>query len=59
MHAARRELSAEMKRVGATREEVVAVCIKLFGKSSSANLSVAEMKKLTANLAAEIMAGAT
>lgn len=58
MHAARRELSAEMKRVGATREEVVAVCIKLFGKSSSANLSVAEMKKLTANLAAEIMAGA-
>ena len=48
-----------MKRVGATREEVVAVCIKLFGKSSSANLSVAEMKKLTANLAAEIMAGAT
>ena len=58
MHAARQELSAEMKRVGATREEVVAVCIKLFGKSSSANLSVAEMKKLTANLAAEIMAGA-
>ena len=58
MHAARRELSAEMKRVGATREEVVAVCIKLFGKSSSATLSVAEMKKLTASLAAEIMAGA-
>lgn len=55
-HAARRELSAEMKRIGATKEEVVAVCIKLFGKSSSANLSVAEMKKLTANLAAEIMA---
>lgn len=58
MHAARRELSAEMKRIGATKEEVVTVCIKLFGKSSSANLSVAELKKLTANLAAEIMAGA-
>ena len=58
MHAARQELSAEIKRIGATREEVVAVCVKLFGKSSSANLSVAEMKKLTANLAAEIMAGA-
>ena len=58
MHAARQELSAEMKRIGATKEEVVAVCIKLFGKSSSTNLSVAEMKKLTANLSAEIMAGA-
>ena len=58
MHAARQELSAEMKRIGATKEEVVAVCIKLFGKSSSATLSVAEMKKLTASLAAEIMAGA-
>ena len=33
MHAARQELSAEMKRIGATKEEVVAVCIKLFGKS--------------------------
>lgn len=58
MHVARQELSAEMKRIGATKEEVVAVCIKLFGKSSSTNLSVAEMKKLTANLSAEIMAGA-
>ena len=58
MHAARQELSAEMKRIGATKEEVVAVCIKLFGKSSLTNLSVAEMKKLTANLSAEIMAGA-
>lgn len=58
MHAARQKLSAEMKRIGATKEEVVAVCIKLFGKSSSASLSVAEMKKLTANLAAEILAGA-
>ena len=38
MHAARRELSAEMKRVGATREEVVAVSNQLFGKSSSAKL---------------------
>ena len=58
MHAARQELSAEMKRIGATKEEVVAVCIKLFGKSSLTNLSVAEMKKLPANLSAEIMAGA-
>lgn len=58
MHAARQELSAEIKRIGATKEEIVAVCVKMFGKSSSANLSVAEMKKLTANLAAEIMAGA-
>jgi len=58
MHAARQELSTEIKRIGATKEEVVAVCIKLFGKSSSATLSVAEMKKLTASLAAEIMAGA-
>ena len=58
MRVARQELSAEMKRIGATKEEVVSVCIKLFGKSSSANLSVAEMKKLTANLAPEIMAGA-
>jgi len=58
MHAARQELSAEIKRIGATKEEIVAVCVKMFGKSSSANLSVAEMKKLTASLAAEIMAGA-
>ena len=57
-HAARQELSAEMKRLGVTKEEVVAVCVKLFGKSSSANLSVAEMRKLTSCLAAEIMAGA-
>ena len=57
-HAARQELSAEIKRIGATKEEVVAVCIKMFGKSSSANLSVAEMRKLTSCLAAEIMAGA-
>lgn len=58
MHAARQELSTEIKRIGATKEEIVAVCVKMFGKSSSANLSVAEMKKLTASLAAEIMAGA-
>ena len=57
-HAARQELSAEIKRIGATKDEVVAVCVKMFGKSSSANLSVAEMRKLTSCLAAEIMAGA-
>ena len=58
IHAARQELSAEMKRIGATKEEVAAVCIKMFGKSSSANLSVEELRKITSCLAAEIMAGA-
>lgn len=57
-HAARQELSAEMKRVGATKEEIVAVCKRMFGKTSSADLTPTELKKLTSCLAAEIMAGA-
>ena len=57
-HAARQELSAEIKRIGATKEEVVAVCRRMFGKTSSTDLTPAELKKLTSCLAAEIMAGA-
>lgn len=56
--AARQELSAEIKRIGATKEEVVTVCKRMFGKTSSADLTPAELKKLTSCLAAEIMAGA-
>lgn len=58
IHVARQELSAEIKRIGATKEEVVAVCKRMFGKTSSADLTPAELKKLTSCLAAEIMAGA-
>ena len=57
-HAARQELSAEIKRIGATKEEVVTVCRRMFGKTSSADLTPTELKKLTSCLAAEIMAGA-
>ena len=58
IHVARQELSAEIKRIGATKEEVVTVCKRMFGKTSSADLTPAELKKLTSCLAAEIMAGA-
>lgn len=58
IHVARQELSAEIKRIGATKEEVVTVCKRMFGKTSSADLTPAELKKLTSCLAVEIMAGA-
>ena len=57
-HAAMKELTAEMQRINATKEEVAGICRKLFGKSSSRELTAEQLRKLTANLAAEIMAGA-
>lgn len=57
-HAAMKELTAEMNRIHASKEEVTGVCRKLFGKSSSRELTAEQLRKLTTNLAAEIMAGA-
>lgn len=56
-HAAMKELTAEMQRINATKEEVAGICRKLFGKASSRELTAEQLRKLTANLAAEIMVG--
>ena len=56
-HAAMKELTAEMQRINATKEEVAGICRKLFGKASSRELTADQLRKLTTNLAAEIMAG--
>lgn len=56
MHA----LSKEMQRVGASGEEVSALCGVKFGKTNSRDLSTGELSKLAANLEswiAEQMAG--
>ena len=58
VHAAMKELTAEMERIHASKEEVAGICRKLFGKASSRELTAEQLRKLTANLAAEIMAGA-
>ena len=58
IHAAMKELTAEMQRIHASKEKVAEVCRKLFGKASSRELTEEQLRKLTANLAAEIMAGA-
>lgn len=58
VHAAMKELTAEMERIHASKEEVAGICRKLFGKASSRDLMAEQLRKLTANLAAEIMAGA-
>ena len=58
VHAAMKALTAEMQRINATKEEVAGICRKLFGKASSRELTAEQLHKLTANLAAEIMAGA-
>ena len=57
-HAAMKELTAEMQRIHASKEEVAGICRKLFGKDSSRELTAEQLRKLTASLAAEIMAGA-
>lgn len=57
-HAAMKELTAEMNRIHASKEEVAGICRKLFGKASSRDLTAEQLRKLTVNLAAEIMAGA-
>lgn len=57
-HAAMKELTAEMQRIHASKEEVAGICRKLFGKASSRELTAEQLRKLTANLAAEIMTGA-
>ena len=57
-HAAMKELTAEMQRIHASKEEVAGICRKLFGKASSRELTAEQLRKLTASLAAEIMAGA-
>ena len=46
MHA----LSKEMQRVGASGEEVSALCGVKFGKTNSRNLSTGELSQLAANL---------
>lgn len=43
-------LSAEMKRIGATGEEVSAICGLKFGKTSCRDLSTGELSALAANL---------
>lgn len=58
IHAAMKELTAEMQRIHASKEKVAEVCRKLFGKASSRELTEEQLKKLTSCLAAEIMAGA-
>ena len=50
MHA----LSKEMQRVGASGEEVSALCDVKFGKTNSRDLSTGELSKLAANLEAWI-----
>ena len=50
MHA----LSKEMQRVGASGEEVSALCGVKFGKTNSSDLSTGELSKLAANLEAWI-----
>lgn len=50
MHA----LSKEMQRVGASGEEVSALCGVKFGKTNSRGLSTGELSKLAANLEAWI-----
>lgn len=50
MHA----LSKEMQRVGASGEEVSALCGVKFGKTNSHDLSTGELSKLAANLEAWI-----
>ena len=50
MHA----LSKEMQRVGASGEEVSALCGVKFGKTNSRDLSTGELSKLAANLEAWI-----
>lgn len=50
MHA----LSKEMQRVGASGEEVSALCGVKFGKTNSRDLSIGELSKLAANLEAWI-----
>ena len=50
MHA----LSKEMQRVGASGEEVSALCGVKFGKTSSRDLSTGELSQLAANLEAWI-----
>ena len=50
MHA----LSEEMQRVGASGEEVSALCGVKFGKTNSRDLSTGELSKLAANLEAWI-----
>lgn len=50
MHA----LSKEMQRVGASGEEVSALCGVKFGKTNSRDLSTSELSKLAANLEAWI-----
>ena len=47
-------LVTEMQRVGASGEEVSALCGLKFGKTSSRDLSTGELSKLTANLEAWI-----
>lgn len=50
MHA----LSKEMQRVGASGEEISALCGVKFGKTNSRDLSTGELSKLAANLEAWI-----
>ena len=56
-HAAMKELTAEMNRIHASKKEVAGICRKLFGKASSRDLTAEQLRKLTANLAVEIMVG--
>ena len=58
IHEAMKELTAEMQRIHASKKEVAGVCMKLFGKNSSRELTEEQLRKLTSCLAAEIMAGA-
>lgn len=58
IHEAMKELTAEMQRIHASKKEVAVVCMKLFGKDSSRELTEEQLRKLTSCLAAEIMAGA-
>lgn len=58
IHDAMKELTAEMQRIHASKKEVAGVCMKLFGKDSSRELTEKQLRKLTSCLAAEIMAGA-
>ncbi|BEU88700.1 ERF family protein [Selenomonas sp. TAMA-11512] len=52
VRTALRALTEEMHRLNATKEEVTKICRKMFDKDSSRELTVEELKKLTASLAA-------
>lgn len=50
LRKAMHRLSEEMKRIGATSEEVSAICGLKFGKTSCRDLSTGELSSLAANL---------